>query len=445
MVNQQLIDYIKSEEAQGYTVKQLYDYLIKQGYDSKEVNEAINLVNKRQAKSAKPVVIILVVLIMIIGASYFLFSGKTIGVVPTNNNQLVLSEEPAVEPEPEEPIIPLQEEKKEVTLEYEEVGSEYMDAFYPIEANGELIYAARTDNENNFIVYSDGHTGESYYKILPFSLVSIGGKAAFIAQKELSSNTVVVLDEQVIEAGYDRVSDLVNVNEKPAYKAGVGCAGKFICDEYFIVYDGQEIGKEYDSVSDLTGINGKLAYTAKKDNKTFIVYGGRELGKEYAHASNIQDVNGKIAYVATNKLEGDFDTRWFIVYEGRELGKEYDNQGLHLFDNYIIEIDDKVAFMVMNKEKGRLIVYDGQEIGKEFGGGQLGEGQRRISSLHEVNNKMVIVFSEGLLSRYIVYDGQEIGKEYTGIGSAITEVDGKLVFTAKKGANQVIVLASELP
>lgn len=45
MVNQQLLDYIKTEEAQGYTPKQLRDYLIQQGYDPNEVDEAINIVN----------------------------------------------------------------------------------------------------------------------------------------------------------------------------------------------------------------------------------------------------------------------------------------------------------------------------------------------------------------------------------------------------------------
>ena len=41
MVNQQLIDWIKSEEAQGYTPQQLYNSLIQQGYTSNEANEAI--------------------------------------------------------------------------------------------------------------------------------------------------------------------------------------------------------------------------------------------------------------------------------------------------------------------------------------------------------------------------------------------------------------------
>jgi hypothetical protein len=47
MVNQQLINYIKTEEAQGYTPQQLRNYLIQQGYNPSEVDEAINYANAR--------------------------------------------------------------------------------------------------------------------------------------------------------------------------------------------------------------------------------------------------------------------------------------------------------------------------------------------------------------------------------------------------------------
>ena len=46
MVNQQLIDWIKSEEAQGYTPQQLYNSLIQQGYNPNEVNEAIKIASQ---------------------------------------------------------------------------------------------------------------------------------------------------------------------------------------------------------------------------------------------------------------------------------------------------------------------------------------------------------------------------------------------------------------
>ncbi|NOZ80113.1 MAG: hypothetical protein GXP63_00435, partial [DPANN group archaeon] len=40
-MNKQLADWIKSEEAQGYSEKQLRDYLIKQGYNSKDVDKVL--------------------------------------------------------------------------------------------------------------------------------------------------------------------------------------------------------------------------------------------------------------------------------------------------------------------------------------------------------------------------------------------------------------------
>ena len=46
MVNQQLVDYIRSEELQGYGAKQLHDYLVQQGYDPAQVMEAISSVNQ---------------------------------------------------------------------------------------------------------------------------------------------------------------------------------------------------------------------------------------------------------------------------------------------------------------------------------------------------------------------------------------------------------------
>ena len=40
MVNQQLLDYIRNYVAKGYTIQQVYDFLIKQGHNPAEVNEA---------------------------------------------------------------------------------------------------------------------------------------------------------------------------------------------------------------------------------------------------------------------------------------------------------------------------------------------------------------------------------------------------------------------
>ena len=93
MVNQQLIDYIKSEEAQGYTPKQLYDYLVQQGYNPNEVNEAINSVNQNIATQNKPspakaapgkhdhkfIIITAISFVILISAVFWVFTGPVCG------------------------------------------------------------------------------------------------------------------------------------------------------------------------------------------------------------------------------------------------------------------------------------------------------------------------------------------------------------------------------
>ena len=88
MVNQQLVDWIKSEEAQGYTPQQLYNSLIQQGYNPNEVIEAINIASQPSQQvnpSSKPIkksfhllsiIIIGVVVIGLIGGGIFFFTSQ---------------------------------------------------------------------------------------------------------------------------------------------------------------------------------------------------------------------------------------------------------------------------------------------------------------------------------------------------------------------------------
>ncbi len=48
MVNKRLVDWIKSEETQGYTEAQLRKYLIQKGYNKKDVEEAIKLASRKK-------------------------------------------------------------------------------------------------------------------------------------------------------------------------------------------------------------------------------------------------------------------------------------------------------------------------------------------------------------------------------------------------------------
>lgn len=47
MVNTKLIEYIKTEEAQGFQAHQLHDFLVKKGFSVAEVDEAIEYANKK--------------------------------------------------------------------------------------------------------------------------------------------------------------------------------------------------------------------------------------------------------------------------------------------------------------------------------------------------------------------------------------------------------------
>ena len=88
MVNQQLIDWIKSEEAQGYTLQQLYNSLIQQGYDANEVNEAMRSVYQQSQKTRPssepikkpfnflPVIIIGVIIVGLAGGGIFFFTSQ---------------------------------------------------------------------------------------------------------------------------------------------------------------------------------------------------------------------------------------------------------------------------------------------------------------------------------------------------------------------------------
>lgn len=87
MVNKQLVDYIKSEEAQGYSSQQLQSYLVQQGYNPNEVRKAMDYANKPQVSKStnKKFIFIGIALIIVIAvvAVSFLFLTK-----PICNNSL---------------------------------------------------------------------------------------------------------------------------------------------------------------------------------------------------------------------------------------------------------------------------------------------------------------------------------------------------------------------
>lgn len=53
MVNAKLIEYIKTEQAQGYQAHQLHDFLVKKGFLDSEVQEAIEYANKKDITTSE--------------------------------------------------------------------------------------------------------------------------------------------------------------------------------------------------------------------------------------------------------------------------------------------------------------------------------------------------------------------------------------------------------
>jgi len=91
MVNQQLVYYIQSTIAKGYSTNQIYNYLVQQGYNPTEVSEAIRMTNNPSFPSPTgfsqqsspqsssksvffPTAIIGVLLIAILGGGLFFFN-----------------------------------------------------------------------------------------------------------------------------------------------------------------------------------------------------------------------------------------------------------------------------------------------------------------------------------------------------------------------------------
>jgi len=79
MVNKQLVDYIKNAESKGYSPQQLHDYLVQRGYNSIEVREAIDFVNKSKTSSLSnkkfiSIGIFMIIVVAAVAASFLLFT-----------------------------------------------------------------------------------------------------------------------------------------------------------------------------------------------------------------------------------------------------------------------------------------------------------------------------------------------------------------------------------
>jgi len=66
-MNKKLIEWIKSEEAQGYSEKQLRDYLIKEGYSKREIEDAIKSNSKSKIYSSNKILYWMPIIFLIVG------------------------------------------------------------------------------------------------------------------------------------------------------------------------------------------------------------------------------------------------------------------------------------------------------------------------------------------------------------------------------------------
>jgi len=83
MVNQELINWIKGQQREGHNLKQIADYLIRQGYNQNDVEQAINIASNQNVQNNVPsetkpknhlliIIVSVVVLCLICGGIFFL-------------------------------------------------------------------------------------------------------------------------------------------------------------------------------------------------------------------------------------------------------------------------------------------------------------------------------------------------------------------------------------
>lgn len=274
--------------------------------------------------------------------------------------------------------------KRFILYENEEIGKEYKNIHSQLEIDGKLAYNA-FDGEESFIVFDGEEIGRKYEGV--YSPVEVDDKLACLAKEE--SQSFIVYKGQEIGKDYDRVSDPTEINEKLAYIAKEDT-------KEFLVYEGEE-GDEYDDVRGLKEINNKPAYSVRENKSSFILYDNKKFGEgysseEYTRVSDPMKVNEELAYRITRGIDWSRETSF--VYEGKEYKDARELTG----------VDGKLAYVLIS---GR------ERTGKCTGC---------------VNYETVIS-----------YGGKKIGQKYDSVSNP-TEVNGKLVFSAREEDNLYVVI-----
>ncbi len=107
--------------------------------------------------------------------------------------------------------------------------------------------------EKRFVVYDGKEIGKEYDNAsFP---ISIGGKLAYIAEKD--NKSFVVYDGKKISDQYDSILSTQSIGEKLVYYVKNNVGGK---NKFFIVYDGKKIGEKYNTSLPPIDVDGKLVY-----------------------------------------------------------------------------------------------------------------------------------------------------------------------------------------
>ena len=187
-------------------------------------------------------------------------------------------------------------EKVYVVYDGKEIGKEYDSAGDPTELNGKLAYFAQ-QGKNFFVVYDGKKYGKEYDKdamrFISKTPKAIGGKLAYEVYDAKAQKRRVIYDDALLGGDYDQVD----------YKSMTIIGGKLTYiaanEKESVVVSGDTIQRnKYDKISELVAVNDKVAFSAQREGKEYIVYDGQEYGGEFDGVANPTDVNGKLAFHA---------------------------------------------------------------------------------------------------------------------------------------------------
>ena len=304
-------------------------------------------------------------------------------------------------------------------LKFSEIGTQYDTIDAQIQSTlggiyvigGKLAYIAEKDGKK-FMVHDGNELGKEYGYAFIEEVEDVGGKLAYIAQtNRWGGNFSVIYDGKEI--------DRFDGNILPHFE---GLNGKILYwgsknGKYSLFYNGQEIGKNYDGVSgmllldkELIGklqpqssfhIGNKIAFIGFKNSKAIFNYDSKEIGKYFDKIEYVIQVGDKIAYVAWD------NGRKLLSYDGQDVSSGYS------YFNNPTSINNKLAFIARKNNKN-IVYYDGLELETDKTEPIL-PGELDPTTLIGVNGKPAYIVKNNDGKTFVIYNNKEIGKEYDNV------------------------------